>query len=409
MRYPKSGTNLRRRTLLIILSFILLIFTCEDYRESASTSADLLIKIKKDKKNRAFAKAFEKHFEDLLKHKGSPGAALSLVMNDKTVIAKGFGKRDVKKSLAVDENTAFRIGSLSKGFSAVLAAKLMDEGQLSWNEKVQKHVPDFSLIDPEQANRIDLKHCLSHTIGIPKHAYTNLIERNISLERIFPKFKKIKHLKKEGTFYAYQNATFSLVEPLIKSATGFSYAETLKKELFHPLEMSNSSVSKNGLQHKNNFALPHEYSHSRKKWYPRKINDKYYNAISAGGINSSASDMAKWLDLLLGNQPEVVTPSTLDSVFHKRVPIKYEKRYYTRWRETDDSYYGLGFKIHEFKNRELIHHGGYVNGFRSEIGIDRDNKVAISVIFNAPTRLANTIIRDFYNFYDEYFADEAQP
>ena len=400
---------MRRNTLLTILFSFLFLTTCVEYRNSATSSAANLQKLKKDLKNKAFAEAFEKHFASLLKKKGSPGAALSLVMDDRIVLAKGYGKRNTKKSTMVNANTSFRIGSLSKGFSAVLTTKLMQKGDISWEEKVYKHVKDFSLIDPEQAFRIKLEHCLSHSLGVPKHSYTNLIEKNVSLERIFPKFKKIKHLRKEGTFYAYQNASFALVEPVIKSVTGNDFSDALKQEIIYPLDLKNTSTSKDGLIHNDNYALPHEYSHKWKKWYPRKINNKYYNAVSAGGINSSANDMAKWLDLLLGNKPDVVPLSVLDSVFTKRVPIKYEKRYYTRWKETDKSYYGLGFKIHEFKNRELIHHGGYVNGFRSEIGIDRENKVAISIIFNAPTRLANSIIRDFYNFYDEYFEDEAKP
>ena len=170
--------------------------------------------------------------------------------------------------------------------------------------------------------------------------------------------------------------------------------------------MQNTTISKDALFDNDNFALPHEFSHKRKKWYPRKINNKYYNTVSAGGVNSSATDMAKWLHLLVGNREEIVNTPTLDSIFSKRVEIKYERRYYSKWKETDDSYYGLGWKIHEFKDREISHHGGYVNGFRSEIAVDRLNKVGISILFNAPVSLANTVIRDFFNFYDEYFKEE---
>ena len=397
------------RTLLLLL-FIPLLYSCEQaFIANALSPEEMEAKRKKIKKNKAFAKAYEKHFNKVFQRKGSPGAAVSIVMDDQTVLAKGFGKKDCKKGTSVDEHTCFRIGSLSKGFAGVLTAKLMQDGVLSWKERVKPHIPDFSLIDPFQASRITLKHCLSHTVGIPKHSYTNLLEKNREMEDIIPRFKKVKHLKKEGSRYAYQNAAFALVEPVIEHKTGKNYKDLLKNELLYPLDMQNTSTSKNGLFNHDNFALPHEFSHKRKKWYPRKINNKYYNAVSAGGINSSATDMAKWLHLLVGNREEIVSTPTLDSIFSKRVEIKYEKRYYSKWKETDDSFYGLGWKIHEFKDREISHHGGYVNGFRSEIAIDRGNKVGISILFNAPVGLANTVVRDFFNFYDEFFEEYGNP
>jgi len=383
-------------------------YSCDQVFDSNTlTEEERVAKWNKIKKNQAFAKAYEKHFKKVFKRKGSPGAAISIVMDDRTVLARGIGKKDCKNGTSVNENTCFRIGSLSKGFAGVLTAKLMQDGQLSWKEKVKPCIPNFSLKDPTQANRIELRHCLSHTVGIPKHSYSNMIEDNRSLEDIIPRFKKIKHLKKEGSRYAYQNAAFALIEPVIKKKTGKGYEELLENKLLKPLKMVNTSTSKIELFDHDNFALPHEFSHKRNKWYPRKINNKYYNTVSAGGVNSSATDMAKWLHLLVGNREDIVSTPTLDSIFSKQVKIKHEKRYYSKWKETEDSYYGLGWKIHEFKDREISHHGGYVNGFRSEIAVDRENKVGISILFNAPVGLANTVIRDFFNFYDDFYDGDA--
>lgn len=81
----------------------------------------------------------------------------------------------------MDANTVFRVGSLSKGFAGVLSGILVSQGTLAWDEPVQQLVPEFKLRDRAQTGRIQLWHLLSHTTGLPYHAYTHLIEQGYDI------------------------------------------------------------------------------------------------------------------------------------------------------------------------------------------------------------------------------------
>ncbi|WP_348535589.1 serine hydrolase domain-containing protein [Portibacter lacus] len=146
----------------------------------------------------------------------------------------------------------------------------------------------------------------------------------------------------------------------------------------------------------NIFAKPHKKIGG--KWIPQSVNKKYYNAIPAGGVNASIEDMSKVMRLLLGNFPSTLADSTISILTTPIIDTKVKYRYYKKWENFDKSYYGYGWRIHTFKDPTtgvsdtLIHHGGQVNNYRSEIAIDRKNGIAICVLFNSYTPLANTVI-----------------
>jgi beta-lactamase class C len=346
--------------------------------------------------------AYINSFEDSLRSKISrekiPGAALAIIQDSTIRYLQTFGYIENGSGRAVDSNTVFRLGSLSKGFTAVLTGILVEEGRLHWNDKIIKHYPEFALKDSAQTRRVEIRHLLSHSSGLPYHAYTNLIEDGLTLEKIIPNLAKLDLIAKEGEIYAYQNAAFAIMEKVIEAVCDTKFEAVLKNKIFDALLMNNASTSYESLISSGNFAKPHFFSAQEQDYISIPNSKKYYNAVSAGGVNVSISDMAKWMKLLTGSRPNIIADSTLDYIFNPLIKVN-TRRYSRRWKARR-SEYAMGWRIVNFEGRPIAFHGGYVNAYRSEIAIDRTNKLAICVLFNSPHWYSSRIIPEFFrNFF----------
>ena len=347
--------------------------------------------------------AYEPVFEKGIEACKCPGAAVVVVKDTSVVFIKGFGTRRARGTEPVDAHTVFRLGSLSKGFAAVVAGTLVEKGYFSWDDRVREYYPEFELKSEAQADRIRIYHILSHTTGLIRHAYTNLVEEGWSLDRIIPLLKDVTLTGKEGENYAYQNVAYAMIEKVIKATTHQDYKDILRNEIFDRLGMKDASCTYEGLINSKDKAYPNMVVARNYVYAKTRITKKYYNVVAAGGVNASASDMGQWLKLLLGNRPDIISDNTLDRIFQPIITTTREREFYDRWKETSASYYAMGWRVLDFDNRRIEYHGGYVNGYRSEIAVDRENKVAVCALFNAPCEYAKYVVRDFLDFYDSNF------
>ena len=331
---------------------------------------------------------------------GVPGAAVVLVHDTSVLVMQGLGLRDVATTDSVDVHTVFRLGSVSKGFASVLAGTLVDRGQLDWSDKVQAYVPDFVLSSSEQARRVTIKHLLSHTTGLPYHTYTNLIEYGEDIPSVASRFSGVPLIAPEGEIYSYQNAAFGLIEEVARTATGKTYPSLVIARLLSPLNMRDASVTYDGITGDPNRAKPHV--RTTRSWRAYPVSDTYYNAVSAGGINASIADMAPWLQLLLGNRPDVISAAALDTIFTPVVKTKNEGRYFRSWPQVQEAYYGLGWRVLDCGPDTLVYHGGYVNSYRSEIAVNRREKLAVCVLASVPGQFTGRCIRGAFELYKQH-------
>lgn len=204
--------------------------------------------------------SFLNHFQAKLiegaENKQLPGGAFVITYKNEILVAKGFGTRDVASPLPIDENTVFRLGSVSKGFASVLTGMMVDQGLLTFDAPVYKIVSNFKLSDAQQTERIQVQHLLSHTTGLPRHAYTNLVEDGLTLERIIPKFEDVPLISIEGEQQAYTNAAYAVIEKVLESRTNLDFNTLLQEEIFDPLSMRNASSTFSALSENTNKALP---------------------------------------------------------------------------------------------------------------------------------------------------------
>ncbi|SMG23636.1 serine hydrolase domain-containing protein [Arenibacter troitsensis] len=401
---------------LTLIALVLNAFTSapDTVSEVAFTSTDHLndvLSAKEEwlyKRNREELKvAINGYFDKAISAGDIVGAGVSIVMGDSIVISDGFGKRNINRDERVDGGTIFRLGSLSKGFAGVLAAELKEEGKLHWEDKVHDFIPEFKLGDLDNTNKITLANILSHTAGTPYHSYTNLVEAGLPLQTIAERFKEITPISEPGSMYSYQNAMFALCGEMIQKATGQDISEVLTNTFFNPLGMCSTTMDYETLAHMENVAMPH--SKRRNGWRTLPLSNNYYNAIAAGGISASSNDMAKWMRFLLGNNPELMSKSALAETFSPFIEIKGESKYYQHWPGHKTSYYGYGWRIHKFiekdsdQEKTIWHHGGSVNNYRNEIAIYPEADLGICVLLSNNSRIAKTVIPDLYALVKDIF------
>ncbi len=346
----------------------------------------------------AYLDQFEQEFEQGMNDKRIPGASVVIVKDGRVVYQKGFGVKEKGKSDPVNEHTVFRLGSVSKGFASVLTGVLVEDGVVEWEQPVSDYLKEFKLSDPEQTRRVEVQHLLSHTSGLPRHAYTNLVEDGLTLDRIIPRFERVPLIAKEGEQIAYQNAAYSVIEKVLEVQADTDFHSLLSERIFSPLEMNQASASYESILQSDNKALPHVY-HSRSRGrVPISISRKYYNAVSSGGINASASDMGKWLLLLTGNAPDVISKETLNGMFTPLANIN-NRRFSRHWDGVNRSHYGMGWRVLDNHGQKIVYHGGYVNGYRSEIAFAPEDGVGICILINTNSSYPLQVIPGLFNHF----------
>ena len=349
-----------------------------------------------DRSMAIYLEEFVRNFEKGLKDEEIPGGAVVIVKDGRVLLQKGFGVKERGKPDKVDEQTIFRLGSVSKGFTSVLAGVLAEEGALRWDQPVTHYLNEFILNDPEQTDLVQIRHLLSHTTGLPRHAYTNLVEDGLSLDLIIPRFESVPLISRVGTQHSYQNAAYSIIEKILETQTNTGFNMLLDEKLLRPLGMDHSSTNYDSIFNSGNRASPHQYVSSARGHVPVPISEKYYNAVSAGGINASVSDVGKWLLLLTGHYPDIISEKTLGEIYEPLATIR-NRRFSRYWDGVDQSYYGMGWRVLDNHGQKIVYHGGYVNGFRSEIAFSPEDGAGIFIVINTNSSYPLTVIPDFFN------------
>ncbi|RUO18445.1 serine hydrolase [Aliidiomarina iranensis] len=323
-----------------------------------------------------------------------PGGVYAIVHRNQIVEMNAFGVRERNGTTPVDEHTVFRIASVSKTFAGTLAVMLAEQGQLDLSDPVSQYVPELKFKNPQFNNGLKVQHLLAHSSGVVPNAYDNLIEADYPRERILPHFNRINPMCSPGACYGYQNVLFSLVEDVITQRTGETYQNLVDSLIFQPLTMNDASIGLQGYLASENRASAH--IRGRNGWYPREVNANYYRYPAAAGVNASANDLANWLIAHMGFQSDVLPAPVLDTIRTPRVRTTRDLRR-RNWRPLlSDAHYGLGWRVYEIKDKTLMYHGGWVEGFRAEISYSPDYDVGLVILINAESTAMNGLSPYFW-------------
>jgi beta-lactamase class C len=325
----------------------------------------------------------------------TPGAALAIAYNGEIRLIKGYGVKKKGTPDPVDVHTAFRIGSVSKGFASVLTGIMKNEHVIGWDDHVASYLPDFHHRDTATFNSLTIREILGQASGFPIHTFTDLLDDNIPYDQILQQLQTVPFSTKPGTVYSYQNVVYSLIEDVLKNTTGREYAYLLREKIFLPLQMKDASSEFVSLIMTGNYASPH--LRTRKGWTPVNNNPRYYATTPASGINASISDMAQWLLALTGSDPEVLPTGMLDEVFSPVVNIPMKRSMKRSWGNAQDLSYALGWRVIRVGNKNIVFHSGHVEGFRAEIGFCPEDKVGIVLLFNGGNPDINNLLPVFFS------------
>ncbi len=324
----------------------------------------------------------EKKIEEFRKLWNIPGLAVGIVKDDRVVFEKGFGYRDIENKLPVTRDTQFCIASITKSFTALAAALLVDEKKLDWDRPVAEYIPDFRLYEDYPSLHTTLRDLLAHRTGLAESA---------ALYYLFPHdreelIKRLRYIKPRDEFrtkYHYSNITYIVAGYIIEKVAHSPYEEFVAERIFKTLGMNNSHFS-NGQDSPANLAWP--YSGQNNTIFHQTFNRRPVGN-PAGGINSTLSDMIKYIRFHLNNgQVEgraLISKRSADEMHKPQIPVEYFTG--NPLRGIND--YGLGWQIETYRNQILVHHGGWIEGYVSWVSFMPSERLGVVVLSNKQTLL----------------------
>lgn len=330
-----------------------------------------------------------------------PGYALAVVLDGKVALLKTSGVRNAGTTEKIDENTVFRIASVSKTFASAAAAVLVRKHILAWDSLVQPYLKDVRFKNRTYASQLRINHLLSHSSGLVQHAYTNLLNQNVSYKKIKRLIGKVDFVCKPGDCYGYQNVIYSLIGDVIEYTSAETYEQFVKENIFVPLDMGNASYGLDGYQRSKDVAIPHIRRNDH--WRPVKVKPNYYAVAPAAGVNASISDMSKWLLAQLGKRPDVLPEALLADMHTRRIKTTKSQAHYGQWEDVDGAYYGLGWRVFDYHGiKNFVHHGGWVQGFRTEMVFNAGLDMGMVIMVNAQGMHLNKVVPAFLDLYIQH-------
>jgi len=305
--------------------------------------------------------------------------------NGKIIINKGYGYADLELDVKNQKETKYRIGSLTKQFTAAAVMQLAEQNKLKTEDKLSKYIPDYP-----RGDEIKIKNLLNHTSGIFDYTKTqkfrDMMGKRIQLKKVIDLFKDKDLIFQPGQKYQYCNSNYVLLGYIIEQVSGLNYEEYLNKNIFNPLEMNNSG-----------YAYHHKIIKKRASGYVMspagKKSNMYHDdatfAHGAGALYSTTKDLYKWDRALYTNQ--ILTDKSLKQMFTSGL-----------------GNYGFGFKIDElFKNKRIYHHGGTM-GYTASINRYVNDDVTIIVLSNINGTPIDQLTKDIAAilFKKEYYVPD---
>jgi CubicO group peptidase (beta-lactamase class C family) len=310
----------------------------------------------------------DRTFRRLVKD-GYPGAAALAAQDGKVLFRRAYGAACLENHVAATPETRYRIGSVTKQFTAAAALKLQEEGKLSVDDHLSKFLPDFP-----RGGEVTVHHLLTHTSGI--HSYTNkpdfaaVSTMFIEPRELIRSFRDDPYDFDPGRRFLYNNSGYFLLGHIVEKVSGLSYGDYLRKAFFEPLGMKASGV------HDAREVIEAEACGYAWEGRVRKApNWDMSRAGAAGALYSTVDDLQRWNEALFSGRVlseasfrAATTPAlTADDPGPK------------------DEGYGYGLALGKLRGLRTVSHGGGLAGFRSQLlRIPERRFTAVVLVNSAP-------------------------
>lgn len=302
-----------------------------------------------------------------------PGAAVIAARDGQVILRRAYGSADLELGVPMRTDHVFRVGSITKQFTAVAALMLVDEGRLSLDDEITKFWPQY----PTHGRRITVEHLLTHTSGI--RSYTGMPEwrprsrQDVTPAELMAVFRDAPMDFAPGESWLYNNSGYALLGAIVEQVSGQPWGEFLRARLFEPLGMNDTRYETWG-----------ELIPRRIPGYARTNDGVIRNsepgsltqAYAAGAIRSTVDDLLRWQ--LAMERGEVLRPETW-------------RRAHQPYRLADgrSTGYGYGWFVATVGGRGSVEHGGDINGFSSNGLWMPSERLHVIVLSNAERDFAD--------------------
>jgi CubicO group peptidase (beta-lactamase class C family) len=336
----------------------------------------------------------DRYYAEALENWNVPGMAVALVKHDSIIFQKGYGLANLENSSPVDPNTLFAVASNTKPFTAAAIAQLVEQGRLDWKDKVRDHLPWFSLSDAWVSREMTIEDLLSHRSGLKTFSGDLLwFGTDKSPEQVVRAAQWLPLTQEFRADYGYSNILYIAAGLLIETVTDTSYSDYIHHHFLQPLGMDRTLTTVTGIEKQPNSATPYFLEGGNNlplEWL------NWDNAAAAGGLISSANDMAKWLQLNIHrgtlNGQEYFRESSFEKMTtpHIYQPINR----YTRENQPSKHFrgYGLGWSLHDYHGRKIVSHGGGYDGMISKTCIVPEDGLGIVILTNSLNYLPGALV-----------------
>jgi CubicO group peptidase (beta-lactamase class C family) len=307
-----------------------------------------------------------KFVEDGEKVTGVPGVSFGLIQNGKVVYAGGVGVRQLGKPAKVDGDTKYMIASNTKGLATLMLAKLVDDKKITWDQKATELLPSFKLGDAETTSKVQVKHLICACTGLPRQDFEWLFQwAGVTPEKVMATLGTMQPTSKFGELFQYSNplaAAAGFIGGHVANPTlelGAAFDKAMQSLVFGPLKMSSTTFDfKKGQG--GNAAVPHAPDVDGKQTLAlAKVNTSIVPVRPAGGAWSSVKDMLKYVQMELDNGTVGGKPYIgKDALLARRAP---------QVAVGTDATYGMGLMVNKTWGVPVVHHGGDMIGFHSDM------------------------------------------
>jgi CubicO group peptidase (beta-lactamase class C family) len=288
-----------------------------------------------------------------------PGTVVTFVQNGRVVFAKGYGFSDVAAKRAVlPDSTVFRIGSITKVFTATAVVQLADRGRLRLDRDVNAYLKRLQVANT-YAEPVTATHLLSHTPGfdeLPGVRQARTAEALLPLHEFLK--EKLVRVRPPGRVTAYSSFGMALAGLLVEDVSGLSYEEYLRQHVWQPLGMHRTYITPGGAP------LGYEYTNNAVTRAPYE----WYHTAPASSINSTAADMARFMIAHLEGGGGILSDSATRQM-HRRHATMHPK--IPGW--------ALGFQENDLNGERIIEHGGDIAGFSSLLVLLPDRRTGFFI------------------------------
>jgi CubicO group peptidase (beta-lactamase class C family) len=314
----------------------------------------------------AFSQGVER-FDSLLIHKHQkeiiPGYSILVGNFDSIIYQKQYGFSEIQNQMRITPETTFRIGSITKQFTAVGILKLVEDGQLELTTSVN----DFVDFIPK---KITIQHLLWHTSGLTSYfndeeIHDSCYTSSYTASDLVELLRDTKINSKPDKEYHYSNSGYHILGYIIEQVSGMNYSEFLQKRIFEPAQMHNTQCENSKSKFKN-LAKGYELTDSI------LTIPNYYTMdwpFSAGNIVSCPSDLLKWNNALF--QGQIISDSLLNLATNAHL-----------LKNGESSHYGFGWEIRKVQDQTTFRHSGFLEGYLSTIIFFPESKITVVVLTN---------------------------